>query len=92
VETAYRFLLGLAGWMLDGLNEDARSQARAELRRTIEAHRTDAGVTLGSATWLITAQARLLTGLLCCWQILCRRTGLLPSRHRRHCGRYDEQV
>jgi SAM-dependent methyltransferase len=57
VETAYDFLLGLAGWMLDGLNDGARSRARAALRETVESHLTDSGVTFGSATWLITAVA-----------------------------------
>jgi hypothetical protein len=57
VETAYNFVLGLAGWMLDGLDDAVRSQARATLRKTIEAHLTDAGVLFGSATWLITAEA-----------------------------------
>jgi SAM-dependent methyltransferase len=56
VDTSYNFLIGLAGWMLDGLDDDARSQACATLRQTIEAHRTDQGVMFGSATWLITAR------------------------------------
>ncbi len=53
--TAYDFLLGLAGWMLDGVDDDAKARARRELRQTIEEHLGNHGVTFGSATWLITA-------------------------------------
>jgi len=56
VGTAYDFLLGLSGWMLDGIDEDAKARARAELRQTIDEHLGDRGVTFGSATWLITAE------------------------------------
>jgi hypothetical protein len=56
VDTSYNFLIGLTGWMLDGLDDGARSQARATLRQTLEAHRTHQGVMFGSATWLITAR------------------------------------
>ena len=54
-DTAYDFLLGLAGWMLDGVDNDAKARARRELRQTIEEHLGNHGVTFGSATWLITA-------------------------------------
>lgn len=53
--TAYDFLLGLAGWMLDGVDDRAKARARRELRQTIEEHLSNHGVTSGSATWLITA-------------------------------------
>lgn len=55
-DTAYDFLLGLSGWMLDGVDDGAKARARAELRQTIDEHLGDRGVTFGSATWLITAE------------------------------------
>jgi SAM-dependent methyltransferase len=54
-DVAYDFLLGLAGWMLEGVDDDAKARARRELRQTIEEHLGNHGVTFGSATWLITA-------------------------------------
>lgn len=55
-DTAYDFLLGLSGWMLDGVDDGAKARARAELRQTIDEHLGDRGATFGSATWLITAE------------------------------------
>lgn len=52
---AYRFIAGLLGWMLDGLDDTRRDRALADLRANIEAHRTPDGVQYSSATWLITA-------------------------------------
>ena len=56
VEDAVAFILGVSGWMLRGLDDDARNQALAALRRTVEAHVGDDGVEFGSAMWLITAR------------------------------------
>ncbi|WP_416986032.1 class I SAM-dependent methyltransferase [Streptomyces sp. T028] len=56
-DRAYRFVLGLLGWMLDGLDHSARDTALADLRETIEAHEGPQGVEYASATWLVTATA-----------------------------------
>jgi SAM-dependent methyltransferase len=55
-DDAYRLIVGVAGWMADGLDDDARQQALSDLRHRIEAHTGADGVTFGSATWLITAR------------------------------------
>jgi SAM-dependent methyltransferase len=54
-EDAHGFVLGLLGWMLEGLDPDARDQAVENLKATLDAHTSDGGVTFESATWLITA-------------------------------------
>jgi SAM-dependent methyltransferase len=48
-------VLGLLAWMLDGLDERGRTEARAALRDTIEAHVTPDGVVYDSAAWVVTA-------------------------------------
>ena len=45
------------GWMLEGLDDDGRSRALDALRTSIAAHTEDHGVTFGSATWIVQAQA-----------------------------------
>lgn len=55
-DDAMTFVLGLAGWMLDGLDPDARDRAVADLRRRVEAHAGPDGVEFGSAAWLVTAR------------------------------------
>ncbi len=55
VDQAYRFTLGLLGWMLDGPDSARQDQARRALRATIETHTGADGVTFGSAAWLVTA-------------------------------------
>ncbi len=55
-DDAYTLVLGLLGWMLDGLNDHARGRATAALRATIEAHETPDGVLYDSAAWIITAR------------------------------------
>ena len=55
-EEAFRFLVGVAGWMLEGLDEDGRARALAALRASIEAHESTDGVTYDSAAWLIRAR------------------------------------
>jgi hypothetical protein len=52
---AQRFILGLVGWMLAGLDESGRRQALDDLRTTVEAHVTAEGVVFGSAAWVIQA-------------------------------------
>lgn len=55
-EDAYRFMLGLLGWMLEGLDDDGRGRALDALRATIVAHDTDEGVVYPSPTWIISAR------------------------------------
>jgi hypothetical protein len=43
------------GWMLEGLDSDARGRAVDALRTTMAAHETSDGVVFGSATWTIHA-------------------------------------
>jgi SAM-dependent methyltransferase len=54
-DDAYRFVLGVTAWMLDGLNDHDRAAALDALRATIEGHATAHGVLFDSATWLIEA-------------------------------------
>ncbi len=55
VEAAYTLVSGLAGWRLDGLDEEGRAAGLAALRASLEAHAGPNGVTYDSAAWLITA-------------------------------------
>ena len=55
VDDAERFVLGLMGWMLNGLDERDRARAHVNLRATLTAHFTDGGVLFGSAAWTIRA-------------------------------------
>ena len=52
---AQRFVLGLLGWMLDGLDDDGKRRAVDNLAATLTAHDTGHGVLYGSATWTIQA-------------------------------------
>jgi SAM-dependent methyltransferase len=52
---AYRFVLGLLGWMLQGLDDRGTQRALDGLRATIAAHDTDHGVVYESATWTVIA-------------------------------------
>jgi SAM-dependent methyltransferase len=54
-DDADRLVLGLLGWMLDGLDAAGRSSATEALRSTIDAHETPDGVVYESAVWIITA-------------------------------------
>jgi SAM-dependent methyltransferase len=54
---AARFVLGLQGWMLDGLGERARRGAVDALHTVCVAHETPDGVSFGSAGWITTAIA-----------------------------------
>jgi SAM-dependent methyltransferase len=56
VEDAFSFVIGLMGWILDGLDDTDRQRASANLRDTINEHLTESGeVSFESAAWLITA-------------------------------------
>jgi SAM-dependent methyltransferase len=53
---AFDLVIGLMGWMLQGLDAAGRDRALANLRDTISRHETDSGgVLFESATWLVTA-------------------------------------
>ena len=58
VDDACAFILGNLGWMLEGLDDSTRERAIADLRRSLQEHRTDLGVAYGSAAWLVTADRR----------------------------------
>ena len=55
VDDAHRFVLGLMGWMLEGVDDAQRARAVDGLRTTMSAHETDDGVVFGSAAWIIRA-------------------------------------
>jgi SAM-dependent methyltransferase len=57
-DDAYQLVLGLLGWMLEGLDEDSRARAQDALRATIAAHETPDGVLYESAAWIIRATRR----------------------------------
>jgi SAM-dependent methyltransferase len=52
---AQQFIVGLVGWMLEGLDEAGRRRALDDLRATVDAHLTSDGVVFGSAAWVIRA-------------------------------------
>lgn len=52
---AHRFVLGLMGWMLDGLDDTGRKRALDALSATLTVHASSDGITFGSAAWLIRA-------------------------------------
>lgn len=54
-DEAHTFVLGLLGWMLDGVAGAAREHALDNLRTTLSAHDTGSGVLFESAAWLVTA-------------------------------------
>jgi len=56
VDDAVSFIQGLAGWMLEGQDDEARARALGDLRRSAERHLTEDGVEFGSAAWLVTAR------------------------------------
>ena len=56
VDDATTFILGVLGWMLQGLDDDGRARALEVLRDTLSAHESAAGVTFGSAAWTIRAR------------------------------------
>jgi SAM-dependent methyltransferase len=54
-DDAHRFVLGLMGWMLEGLDEAGRERANDALYATMAAHETPDGVLFDSAAWIIDA-------------------------------------
>jgi len=57
-DDARSFIVGLMGWMLEGLDDHARAGAVEELHGTLVAHETDEGVCFDSATWITRATRR----------------------------------
>ena len=55
-DDAYQFVLGLLGWMLEGLDDNGRARALDALRSTTAAHETSAGVVYDSSAWLVKAR------------------------------------
>ena len=55
ISRPHRFVAGLLGWMLDGLDDTGRARALGSLRATLAAHDTGHGVQYGSAAWTIQA-------------------------------------
>jgi SAM-dependent methyltransferase len=54
-DDAYQFVLGLLGWMLEGVDATGRAQAVEALHRTLADHTTRDGVVYDSAAWIIEA-------------------------------------
>jgi SAM-dependent methyltransferase len=54
-DDAQRFVLGLMGWMLEGLDDAGRSRAIDALHATMTGHETADGVVFDSAAWTIQA-------------------------------------
>jgi SAM-dependent methyltransferase len=54
-DDACEFVLGLMGWMLDGLDDAGRARALDALRATTHDHETADGVLYDSAAWIIRA-------------------------------------
>ena len=54
-DDAHQFVLGLMGWMLEGLDDAGRARAIDALRATMAAHETPDGVIFDSAVWIIRA-------------------------------------
>ena len=55
-DDAEDFVVGLFGWLLDGLDDDGRAAARERLRADLQAHWDGQQVGYGSAAWLVTAR------------------------------------
>jgi SAM-dependent methyltransferase len=54
-DDGHRFVLGLMGWMLQGLDDSGRARAIDALHSTMAAHATPNGVLFESAAWTIQA-------------------------------------
>ncbi|HWS46038.1 MAG TPA: methyltransferase domain-containing protein [Acidimicrobiia bacterium] len=52
VDDAASFMVGLMGWMLEGLDDTGREQAVDALRATLARHQATDGVAFGSAAWI----------------------------------------
>jgi SAM-dependent methyltransferase len=54
-DDAHRFILGLMGWMVEGLDDVGRKLANENLHAVLQAHESAHGVVLDSAAWTVTA-------------------------------------
>jgi SAM-dependent methyltransferase len=54
-DDAHRFVTGLLGWMLNGLDQTGRERAHDALRAAVTAHAGSHGITFASGAWLIRA-------------------------------------
>ena len=54
-DNAHAFVLGLLGWMLQGLDDAGRGRALGDLRASVTAHDTGHGVCYESAAWIVQA-------------------------------------
>lgn len=52
---ARRFIVGFAGWMLEGLDEAGRARALDDLQAALAGHERSDGVWFDSAAWLVSA-------------------------------------
>jgi SAM-dependent methyltransferase len=57
VDAAFRFIVGLAGWMTREQDDETRAASYAALRAGLARHLGATGVTYGAATWIVTARA-----------------------------------
>jgi SAM-dependent methyltransferase len=57
-DDAHWFIVGLTGWMLEGLDEAGRVQALDDLRAALARHEGPDGVWFDSAAWLVSAVRR----------------------------------
>jgi SAM-dependent methyltransferase len=57
-DEAHAFVLGMLGWMLNGLDDSTRTRAVDDLRDTLVAHESIAGILFDSAAWLVRASKR----------------------------------
>ena len=57
-DDAHRFVLGLMGWMLEGLDGAGRARASEALHETMANHETPDGVLLESSAWVTHATRR----------------------------------
>jgi hypothetical protein len=56
-DEAYKFALGLQGWLLDGLDDAARDDALVKLHASLAGHTgADGTVAYDAAMWIITAR------------------------------------
>jgi len=54
-DDAYQFVIGLLGWMLEGLDDDGRTRALDALRSVMATHESPDGVIFDSSVWIIHA-------------------------------------
>jgi hypothetical protein len=57
VEGARSFVLGMLGWMLEGLDDAGRSEALDALQANLNEHDTGRGIFYESAVWTVRASA-----------------------------------